>query len=140
MGLIIAADSPRASAIAKNVPFIKSLAGRPNDMFETPSEVFTPILCRRYSSESSAATAAPPSAETAIARVSKMMSFLRIPYFAASLRIFLAISILPSAVAGMPPSSSVSAITAPPYFFTRGNTASITSFLPFTEFTSGLPL
>ena len=62
------------------------------------------------------------------------------PYFAASSMILRAMRTRPSAVSGMPSSSSVSATTAPPYFLTSGNTASITARLPETELTKGLPL
>ena len=45
LGLIIAADSPRASAMARKVEFIKSRLGNPKEMFDTPSEVLHPIVC-----------------------------------------------------------------------------------------------
>ena len=136
----MAADSPRAQAIAKKVEFIKSRLGRPKEMFETPSEVLHPILCSMTSSASMALSAARSSADAASASVSNIKSHLPMPYFAASFIIFFAISTLPPAVCGMPLSSKVKAITAPPYFLTRGKTASMTSCLPLTEFTSGLPL
>ena len=47
---------------------------------------------------------------------------------------------LPSALSGMPPSSRVRQIIAPPYFAARGKNSLMLSFLPFTEFMSGQPL
>ena len=44
-GLIIGRSSPHSSAIDRNVLFISSLVGRPNDIFDTPSTVCIPSLC-----------------------------------------------------------------------------------------------
>ena len=80
------------------------------------------------------------SALTARQRTSTTKSEGFSPYSAPRATIFFAMATRPSAVDGMPSSSSVSATTAPPYFATSGSTAAIDSSLPFTEFTSALPL
>ena len=117
-----------------------SRCGKPNETFDTPKTVWTPSFSRTIRSASSVTFAASGSALTAMVRTSTNISFLSIPYAAAVSTIWRATANRPSAVAGMPFSSSVSATTTPPYFRTRGNTASIDAFLPFTELTKGLPL
>lgn len=62
------------------------------------------------------------------------------PQASARRTIFSAMRSRPSAVSGIPPSSSVSATITPPYFFTNGNTMSMDSCLPLTELIRGLPL
>ena len=84
--------------------------------------------------------AAAGSALMVMARGSKIRSSLGMPQAAASSRIRRATASRPSAVGGMPPSSRVRATAVPPYFFRRGNTASMLSRLPLTEFTRGRPL
>ena len=137
---MMAAESPLASASAKKVLFTASLLGRPNDTLETPREVLQPSSRRILRSDSSVTRAAEASALTAMVSVSKMISFLAMPYSAAVFRIFSAICTLPSAVAGMPSSSSVSATRRPPYFFTSGKIFFILEALPLTELIMALPL
>ena len=109
-------------------------------MLDTPSTVCTPSS-RRTRPMASRATAAPSGSELMVmASTSMTISFFSIPYFAASRMIRSATRTRPSAVSGIPFSSSASPITTPPYFAMRGNTASMDSCLPLTELTMGFPL
>ena len=117
-----------------------SRSGRPKDTLLTPSTVPQPVFSRISFSASRVVCAAVPSALTVIVSVSKRISLLSIPYLAASARIRSAIFSRPSAVTGIPSSSSVRATRTPPYFCTSGKTASMTSCLPFTELIIAFPL
>ena len=136
----MAVDSPLSNAQAKNVLFMAALSGRPKETFDTPKEVWQPRRFFMMSSARSVSMAAPGSALTVIAKVSKIISFLSIPYSAALFRIFSAMATLPSAVLGIPSSSRVRATTAPPYFLTRGKICYMEDSLPLTEFIIALPL
>ena len=120
--------------------FTIGLLGRPKEIFDTPSTVHTPTSSRSLRSVSSVTFAPSGSELIVIARASITISFFSIPYFAASAIIFFAICTRPSAVAGIPSSSSARPITTPPYFRISGNTASIDSCFPLTELTIALPL
>ena len=72
--------------------------------------------------------------------VSMTTSSRAMPYSAAVSYMSSAHSTRPSAVSGMPPSSSARPTTTPPYFSTSGNTAAMLSALALTEFIIGLPL
>ena len=113
--------------------------GRPKLTLLTPSTVFTPSSSVRRFTVSSVTFAASASADTASVNASKTKSSFVKPYLAPSARIFSAIAIRPSLVAGIPDSSRQSPTIIPPYFLTSGKTASIDSRLPFTELTSALP-
>ena len=80
------------------------------------------------------------SVETVMVNASTTRSFLSIPYSAAVSIILFAISILPSAVLGIPVSSRQRQTVTPPYFLTSGKTACIELFLPLTELIIALPL
>ena len=136
----MAAESPLSMAMAKNVLFMPSLSGRPKEMLETPKEVWQPNLFLIVSSASKVAIAAELSALIVMARVSKMISFLSIPYSDAVFNIFSAIATRPSAVLGIPPSSKVRATTKPPYFLTKGKIRLMLSSLPLTELIMAFPL
>ena len=137
---MIAADSPAPSAARKKALPIISRCGRPKETFDTPSTAGQPNSRRILRSASSVTFAAFGSALTAIVSGSNTRSSFFSPAFSASRRILSAISTRPSAVSGIPFSSSVRATTTPPYFFARGNTASMLSRLPFTELIIALPL
>ena len=134
------ADKPCESAIVKKAPFIISRLGSPNDTFETPSEVlhfkFSVINFIAFK----VSTALFLSALIVRARGSNIKSFFDMPYSLARFKIFSAIFTLPSALLGIPFSSSVKQTTKPPYFFTSGKIADMLSSLPFTEFIIALPL
>ena len=127
-------------ARVKNAAFMLSRFGRPKEIFETPKTVFTPRVLRTYDRACNVLFAFSAPVLTVIASVSIMRSFLSIPYSFAVFIIFSAILILPSALSGIPLSSSVRQTTTPPYFLASGKIFSMLSFLPFTEFISGLPL
>ena len=127
-------------AIVKNEAVINSLFGSPNETFDTPRDVLTCNLSVSILTASSVTSAWDESDEIAIASGSKIRSFLSIPKSFARLIIFSAISILFSAVSGIPSSSSVRHTTSPPYFLARGNISFITSSFPFTELIIAFPL
>ena len=125
-GLMIGKSNPASIANAKNVLFNNGRFGNPKDTFDTPNTVWTPnssFCC----------------ADAVNVRQSMMIFSLPIPYSAALLTIFLAISNRSSAFSGIP-SSRVSPITTPPYFLAIGKIFSMTSSLPFTELINGFPL
>ena len=117
-----------------------SLSGKPKDTLDIPREVLHPVFSLMSFNAFTVFVPASGSTLIVMQRVSKIKSSFFMPYFSASLRILRAISNLPSGVCGIPFSSSVKAIIAPPYFFASGNTASILSFFPFTELINALPL
>ena len=137
---MITALSPAASAIDEKAPLITGLDGRPKETLDRPITVLPPSSARIRRMVSSVTRAARSSELIVMQRQSKRISFCPIPYFAASSRIFRATASRPSLVSGIPSSSRRSATTTPPYFFTSGKMASILSFFPFTELTSGFPL
>ena len=139
-GLRIAADSPFSSAHAKNVALTASRAGSPNETLEIPRDVWQPSSLAMRRTASSVTSAAPGSALTVMASGSKSRSSGPSPYAVAARKIFSAMRTRPSAVAGMPSSSSVSATTSAPYFRASGNTLCRLSRLPLTELSSALPL
>lgn len=85
----MAVDSPLSNAQAKNVLFMAALSGRPKETFDTPREVWQPRRFFMMSSARSVSMAAPGSALTVIAKVSKIISFLSIPYSQLFLEFFL---------------------------------------------------
>ena len=136
---MIGRSSPASIANAKNVRFNNGRFGRPKDTLDTPKTVCTPnsfftILIARSVSLTSFCCA-----DAVSVRQSMMIFSLPIPYSAALLTIFLAISKRSSAFKGIP-SSSVSPMTTPPYFLAIGKIFSITSSFPLTELISGFPL
>ena len=136
---MIGKSNPASIANAKNVLFNNGRFGNPKDTFDTPNTVWTPnsfftILIARSVSFTSFCCA-----DAVNVRQSMMIFSLPIPYSAALLTIFLAISNRSSAFSGIP-SSRVSPITTPPYFLAIGKIFSMTSSLPFTELINVFPL
>ena len=137
---MIAHESPDCIAIVRNIAPTSSLAGRPKEIFDTPSIVLPPSSSLTLLKVSRVVTAEPVSEEIVIQRPSITISFLGIPYLSASSYICLAILILSSELSGIPSSSRTNDTSTPPYFATRGITSLMTSSLPFTELIIGLPL
>ena len=137
---MIPAERPFSMASVKNVLVMILLRGRPKLTFDTPSTVLTPKVSLIFFNASRVTEAFLISVLTVMVRESNIRSFLSIPYSFALFIIFSAIATRASAVSGIPVSSRVSATTQAPYFFAKGNTASILSCLPFTLFSRGLPL
>ena len=135
----MAQSSPASRARVRKAEFIFSRAGRPKLTFETPSVVRPPASWMRRRA-SSVTLAASGSEETVRVSVSMTTSSRAMPCSAAAAQMRSAQLTRPSAVSGMPPSSSVRPTTTPPYFFTRGRTAARLSAFALTEFIIGLPL
>ena len=117
-----------------------SRAGRPKDTLETPSTVPQPVFFRISRRASRVTRAACPSALTVMVRGSNTRFRRSMPSASARARMRSAMASRPSAVAGMPASSSVSATATPPYFFISGKTAFMLASLPLTELIIALPL
>ena len=111
---MIAAVRPLCIAIVKKLELTISRCGNPKEIFETPRIVLQPSSWRTRRTVSSVTSAPVGSELIVIQSASITMSFFWMPYFSASAQIFRAIAIRPSAVAGMPSSSIVSATTVPP--------------------------
>ena len=137
---MMGALKPFCSASAKNVAFTISRWGRPKEMLETPRIVRTPRRSRIPRTASSVVRAPLGSELMVMQRASMTMSLLSIPYSAARRIMRSAMAMRASAVSGIPPSSSVSATSTPPYLAASGNTASMTSLFPLTELIMGFPL
>ena len=137
-GLMIGRSSPACMASARNVRFKSGRFGRPKETLETPKTVCTPSFFT-ISIAFSVSFTSFCCAEAVRVRQSMIMSSFPMPYSAAFAMIFCAISNLSSAFRGIP-SSNVRPITTPPYFFTIGKMASMTSSFPLTELISGFPL
>ena len=140
MGLRMAASRPAASAMVRNAALTVSRWGRPKEMFETPSTVRTPSSCLQRRSASSVTRALSDPVEMVIVSASSTRFRRGMPRSSAARTMRRAISTRPSAVSGMPPSSSGRPTTTPPYFLARGRTFSRDSRLPDTELSSGIPL
>ena len=139
-GLIIGKSSPSSRAIVRKVLVTRSRFGSPNEIFETPRQVLQPSSVFTLCKALSVCLQADCSAETVIVRQSINTSLLSMPIASALSTILFAISNLPSAVFGIPFSSSVRPTTQAPYFLTSGKTVLRLFSSPFTEFTIGLPL
>ena len=139
-GLIIGKSSPCSIAMVRKVLLTSSRFGSPNEMFDTPRQVLQPSSVFTLCKASRVWRQAACSAETVRVRQSIYTSFLSMPTASALSTIRFAISNLPSAVFGIPFSSSASPTTDAPYFLTRGRTVARLCSSPFTEFRIGFPL
>ena len=137
---MIPAVSPFCIAIAQKQLLTIGRLGSPKEIFDTPRTVLTPNSSRTLFN-ASRVTFAPSFSELMVmVSTSITISFLSIPYLAASLMILPATRTRPSASFGIPSSSMVSPTTTPPYFRIRGKTSSIETCFPFTELIIGFPL
>ena len=139
-GLMMAQDRPSFMAMAKNMEFMISRCGSPKEMLDTPS-----MECAWSSSliprtVSSVVRAELLSVEMVMARPSMTISSFSIPQAAASSMMRRAMASLPSALSGMPFSSSGRATRTPPYLAASGRIRSRLSRFPLTELIMGLPL
>ena len=111
----MARSRPAAKAPARKVPLTRGLNGRPKLMLETPSTHRTPGSSRLTAEMASRmARGAVWSVEAAMHRQSMTTSWRGMPMASVAATIFLATARRPSAVGGMPSSSSVRPTMAQP--------------------------
>ena len=132
--------SPAARAWMRKFWVISARLGRPKEMFDTPSTVWSPNSSRTERMAFSVSIPCSCWAETVRVRQSIHTSSAGMPRSSAAARMRLAMSTRPWAVWGMPPLSRVSPTTDAPYFFTMGRIRASTAGSPFTELTAALPL